>query len=49
MAGDDYGSEGWWENGVQKAVDEFISQRQDLTLEVKGDQFIITKGTPPNA
>jgi hypothetical protein len=45
MTGDDYGSQGWWNNGVQKAVDEFVSQRPNLTLEVKGKQFIIEKGT----
>src|SRR5215208_4340165 len=43
IVGDDYGTEGWWDNGVQKAVDEFISQRQHLTLEIKGDQFMIVK------
>jgi hypothetical protein len=43
IAGDDYGSRGWWDNGVQKAVDEFVSQRPDLTLEVHGTQFVIQK------
>lgn len=49
IAGDDYGTKGWWENGVQKAVDEFVLQRQDLTLEVKGEQFVITKSMHPGA
>jgi hypothetical protein len=44
ITGDDYGVEGWWENGAQKAVDEFVSRRPGLTLEVKGGQFIIKKG-----
>lgn len=44
LTGDDYGIEGWWENGIQKAVDEFVSQSPELILEVKGTQFIIRKG-----
>jgi hypothetical protein len=45
ITGDDYGAQNnWWENGVQDAVDEFVSQRPDLTLEVSGRQFLIRKG-----
>lgn len=44
IVGDDYGAEGWWENGVQRAVDKFTSQRPYLTLEVRGTQFVIRKG-----
>jgi hypothetical protein len=44
ITGDDYGVRGWWENGVQRAVDEFVSRKPDLKLEVKGTQFIIEKG-----
>ncbi len=43
LAGDDYGSEGWWQNGVQKAVDEFVAQSVDRRLEVRETQFIIQK------
>jgi hypothetical protein len=43
MAGDGYGGAGYRDNGVQRAVDEFISQRPELTLEVKASQFIIHK------
>lgn len=43
ITGDDYGVEGWWSNGVQKAVDEFAEGRPDLSVEVIGNQFIITK------
>ncbi|CAA9224545.1 MAG: hypothetical protein AVDCRST_MAG93-600 [uncultured Chloroflexia bacterium] len=43
ITGDDYGAQNWWENGVQKAVDEFVSQRPELTLEVSGRQFVIKK------
>lgn len=48
LAGDDYGVRGYWENGVQRAVDEFVSGKPGAVLEVKGSQFIIRKGaTPP--
>ncbi len=43
LAGDDYGVPGDWDNGVQKAVDEFCQQRPECTLEVQGSQFIIRK------
>jgi len=43
ITGDDYGDEGWWFNGVQKAVDEYVGQRPGITFEVIGNQFIITK------
>jgi Methyltransferase domain len=42
ITGDDYGVEGWWSNGVQKAVDEFVGQLSSrLRLELIGTQFII--------
>lgn len=45
ITGDDYGADNnWWENGVQEAVDEFVLQRPDLTLEVSSRQFLIKKG-----
>jgi hypothetical protein len=43
LTGDDYGIRGFWDNGVQKAVDEFVSRTPGLTLEVQGTQFIIRK------
>lgn len=43
ITGDDYGSEGWWDNGIQKAVDEFVSHRPEVSFEAKGTQFIIRK------
>ena len=42
ITGHDYGSSGWWNNGVQKAVDEFVSDRA-LSLVVNGSQFTIRK------
>jgi hypothetical protein len=44
IAGDDYGARGWWENGVQRAVDEFVQHKPGLTLRVHGTQFVIEKG-----
>jgi hypothetical protein len=42
LAGDDYGTEGWWNNGPQIAVDEFVKENK-LELFVKNNQFIIRK------
>lgn len=44
LTGDDYGVQGWWDNGVQKAVDEFVGERSQVSLKVIGSQFIIRKG-----
>lgn len=43
ITGDDYGNKGWWDNGIKKAVDEFVLLRSEVTFEVKGTQFIIRK------
>ena len=43
LTGDGHGMRGFWDNGVQKAVDEFVSRTPGLTLEVQGTQFIIRK------
>lgn len=43
MTGDDYGTQNWWGNGVQEAVDEFVAQRPELTLEITGTQYIIRR------
>lgn len=42
LAGDDYGKEGWWGNGVKHAVDEFVAAG-DGRLQLLGSQFIIHK------
>ena len=43
LTGDDYNNRGWWEDGVTRAVDEFVHERQ-LTLQTPGGgQFIIQK------
>ena len=46
LTGDDYGVRGFWGNGVQKAVDEFVSRTPGVTLKVQGTQFIIKKEAP---
>jgi hypothetical protein len=41
IAGDDYGNPGWWEDGVTRAVDDFVRARGIRGFEVIGDQFLI--------
>lgn len=43
LMGDDYGVEGWWRNGVQKAVDEFASKHSEIMLEIRESQFVFKK------
>ena len=40
MAGDDYGSGGWWKGGVKQAVDEFCAGN-GVGLSLIGRQFVI--------
>jgi hypothetical protein len=46
LAGDDYSVQGWWNNGVQTAVDEFIAERE-IPLQTVGTQFVIRKTSVP--
>lgn len=48
IAGDDYGVRGYWENGVQEAVDGFVSRTPEASLEVEGTQFVIRKASEPS-
>lgn len=41
-AGDDYGLEGWWGDGVTRAVDEFVRETGTY-LDVLEHQFVIRK------
>lgn len=43
IAGDDFGVVGWWENGVELAVRDYVKARPSYKLEVKGEQFLIKK------
>ena len=40
LCGDDYGEQGWWEIGVEDAVDEFVADK-GLELHTRGTQFVI--------
>jgi hypothetical protein len=42
IIGDDYGIEGWWDNGVTKAFDEFSHPDMEYKYTIQ-DQFIIRK------
>jgi hypothetical protein len=41
LAGDDYGVEGWWEDGVTRAVDEFVAAGRAELVSVDGEQFVL--------
>jgi hypothetical protein len=43
IAGDDYGVEGWWENGVTRAVDEFVADRGYEVVSLAAHQFVLRK------
>jgi hypothetical protein len=47
LAGDDYGVAGWWDDGVTRAVDEFVAS-ESLQLTVCGQQFLIRKPSEPD-
>ena len=46
IAGDDYGYAGWWEDGVTRAVDEFVRERAIQDFRLMSDQFLIRKDVP---
>jgi Methyltransferase domain len=43
LVGDDYGVEGWWEDGVTRAVGAFARRGKCEKLVVRRDQFILRK------
>ena len=43
LCGDDYGLTGWWDNGVQKAVDEFAQNGRFNFLGTRNGQFALRK------
>ncbi len=43
IAGDDYGVRGWWENGVQRAVDEFVVRPDCEWVLLHRNQFLMRK------
>lgn len=44
LCGDDYAVEGWWEDGVTRAVDAFALDR-GIAPEIRGNQFVLVKPT----
>jgi len=44
LAGDDYGVEGWWENGVTRAVDEFVARGGAEVVSLDHAQFLLRVG-----
>lgn len=43
IAGDDYDNAGWWQGGVKKAVDEFLTTGKVKLIKLKKNQFILQK------
>ena len=43
IAGDDYQVAGWWEDGVTKAVDEYVALGRCDVVSTGGNQFILRK------
>jgi len=43
LAGDDYGVQGWWEDGVTRAVDEFVAGRGYEVVSLAANQFVLRK------
>ncbi|MEM9046469.1 MAG: class I SAM-dependent methyltransferase [Pseudomonadota bacterium] len=41
IIGDDYGAEGWWRNGVTKAVDEALQANPAELLDIQASQYVI--------
>jgi hypothetical protein len=46
VAGDDYGVAGWWEDGVTRAVNEYVASGACLVVFIQESQFILKKTTP---
>lgn len=41
LAGDDYGVVGWWEDGVTRAVDEFVRAGAATLVSLEDSQFLL--------
>jgi hypothetical protein len=46
VAGDDYGVEGWWKNGVTRAVDEFVAAGGAEVVALRDNQFVLRTRSP---
>ncbi len=43
MTGDNYQADGWWQDGVKKAVDEFIREKPVKLVSIDDGQFVLLK------
>jgi hypothetical protein len=43
LAGDDYGSTGWWQDGVTRAVDGFVARTGFEVVALRANQFVLRK------
>jgi len=43
LAGDDYGLPGWWQDGVTRAVDEFVPGAGYEVVTLAANQFVLRK------
>lgn len=43
ITGDDYGKTGWWQGGVERAVDEFVAHHAVELVEIRNHQFVLRK------
>jgi hypothetical protein len=41
LTGDDYGNPGWWEDGVTRAVNEFVAGHTCKTVMMENHQFLL--------
>jgi predicted O-methyltransferase YrrM len=41
IGGDDYGLEGWWHDGVTRAVEEFVASGRAEQVMIDGTQFAL--------
>ncbi|MGD0394805.1 MAG: class I SAM-dependent methyltransferase [Acidimicrobiales bacterium] len=46
LACDDYGSPGWWDDGVRRAVDEFVAGGAVEAVADLGSQFVMRRPVP---
>ena len=43
IAGDDYAEQGWWDHGVQKAVNKYVADGHAEIHKILGDQFVLRR------
>lgn len=43
ITGDDYGTPGWWKDGVTKAVEDFVASGKGQKVEIWDHNFVLRK------